>query len=155
MKKYILLTVERYQTLKRQSASANQTIAHATTAQPLASTTIPPGQLTTTDLPENQPEPDSHHKQALKAKDKYNKAVSLSVQSFPDNSLSDQELQRNLADPSDDAIETSKPKKQKRDQPQKQTHKNINKQWSAKEHHQNELSAAATAGRHRQFWLKP
>ena len=152
MKKYILLTVERYQTLKRQSASTNPTIAPATTAQPLASTTIPPGQLTTTDLLENQS--DSHHKQALKAKDKYNKDVSPSVQSFSDNSLSDQELQRILADPADDVIETSKPKKQKRDQPQKQTHKNINKQWSAKEHQQNELSAAATAGRHRQFWLK-
>lgn len=133
MKKYVLVPVERYQALKTPSAtSSNLQPPHLTPPTPSTTTTTtatPPGHLTTKD----QAEP------LLEADDKPTKVHRVDVtRPLPVEHLIDHHQQ---------AADLEGPQPKKRKQQPKQKKKAVKKQ--------NELVPRATAGRRRQFWLKP
>lgn len=167
MKKYVLLPLERYESLKRQKSNENHPTEPIGT-NGLQTTGIPPGQFISNEpiRPMSLTEPEATGPEILlKASDEQSNKpdVRQSVQPFSNKQPTEQDIQ--IADTTSDAnLETTvgkqpkklqlKAKKQKKNEQKKPT-ATARSRAKASDREQNELSAIATAGRKKQFWLKP
>ena len=174
MKKYILLTVDRYQALQRQRSTENQTTKSSFITTPvtansgLETTGIPPGLLKTNEPIDHmslhetaKAGPQLSSTEAAPGED-YKPTSKQGVQPFANNHPTEQDIpptkQRLVGD-----LESARAKQQKKLQlkAQKKTAEQKKRKTAikalevSKKQQPNELSSAATAGRHKQFWLKP
>jgi len=162
MKKYVLLPVERYEMLKSQKSNENQTTEPIVT-NGLQTTGIPPGQIisnepfTSMSLTESEA---SGQEILLKASDEQsNKAdVKQFGKPFANKQPAMQDIQiadTNSATNLESTLAKQPKKLQLKAKKQKKSTATAWRRSKPSEREHNELSSVATAGRKKQFWLKP